>query len=434
MSKLALVMVVAATVTLGSRPALAAPPSTLVVDDDGKQCAQADFSSIQAAVDAAAPGTRIRVCPGLYPESVTVATAVELRGDPDAVAAVDCFQATLLEPAADRYAIVDPPDGAAHTFTLAADGVDVSGLVVQGGTRAVTTSADHSGYRVHHNLITTHTVTAVTFRSNGQLASSVDHNCMRDDGWGVANEFLPLVNARMHHNSTFRIANYAYEQTSFCPEFLQTGRFDACAETRVGMTDVVFDHNVSSGDAVGFRLTSSTSTRLFENTVTSARVGIRLFGSNQDLQLVENHFQVRQTGVARQTTPPIASNFEALIEENTIIGAPGTGAGMGIGAGGLKDSRILDNRITGFAGEGLVLLADNTHNLVRGNTITDNGSNGVRVATGATGNTFEANEMLGNGHLIPGTVDAWDDARALNQWHNNVCLTDNPPGSICGIG
>ena len=277
-------------------------------------------------------------------------------------------------------------------------------------------------------------MTAATFRSNGELASSFDHNCLRNDGWGVANEWLPLVNARIHHNSTFRITNYAYEQTSNCPELLETGRPDACTESRIGMHDVVFDHNVSSSDDIAFRLASSTSTRLFENTATAARFGIRLFGANRDLQIVDNRFEVRQTGVARQSTPPLASNTVALIEGNTITAAPGTGTGIGIGAGGLKDSSILDNRISGFAGEGLVLLAGNTGNLVRGNTVTDNGSNGVRVAAGATGNTFEANEMLGNGHSTPGAVDARDDARAFNLWRGNVCVTDSPPGSICGAG
>jgi nitrous oxidase accessory protein NosD len=138
--------------------------------------------------------------------------------------------------------------------------------------------------------------------------------------------------------------------------------------------------------------------------------------------------------VARQSTPPVASNIGALIEGNTITGSPGTGAGIGMGAGGVKDSSILNNRVSGFAGEGLVLLTGNTNNLVRGNTVTENGSNGVRVATGATGNSFEANEMLGNGDRIAGAVDARDDARAFNRWRRNVCLTDSPAGTICGVG
>src|SRR5688572_16615207 len=46
-----------------------------IVDDDGQQCPGAPFVTIQSAVVAASvfPGTQqIRVCPGSYPENVTI--------------------------------------------------------------------------------------------------------------------------------------------------------------------------------------------------------------------------------------------------------------------------------------------------------------------------------------------------------------------------
>jgi hypothetical protein len=48
--------------------------STLVVDDNGADCRDADFTRIQDAVDAAAPGATILVCAGTYLEQVTIAT------------------------------------------------------------------------------------------------------------------------------------------------------------------------------------------------------------------------------------------------------------------------------------------------------------------------------------------------------------------------
>ena len=50
----------------------AADSRTLVVDDDMQQCPNAGYTSINAAITSAAPGDKIRVCPGLYHENVVV--------------------------------------------------------------------------------------------------------------------------------------------------------------------------------------------------------------------------------------------------------------------------------------------------------------------------------------------------------------------------
>ena len=47
-------------------------PNMFIVDDDGAQCPNAAFTSIQAAVLASGPGAHIRVCPGLYQEQVDI--------------------------------------------------------------------------------------------------------------------------------------------------------------------------------------------------------------------------------------------------------------------------------------------------------------------------------------------------------------------------
>ena len=232
---------------------------TLVVDDDGLQCAQPDFSTIQAAVDAAETGTLIRVCPGLYAEQVSVAKSLTIRGEPETVEAVDCFAPTRPTSDPNTQAIVVAPSEAtagapAVIFDLQANNIELQGFVLLGRTGsasgAVRTSAAHSGYRIHHNLILAATVAAY-FRSSGVYRSSFDHNCLRENGWGLANYLLRLSNARIHHNSTYRTTGHAFEQTSNCPEFLETGVTLTCLPSRVGMDHVVFDHNLSIGDAIG---------------------------------------------------------------------------------------------------------------------------------------------------------------------------------------
>src|SRR5436305_944551 len=46
--------------------------SMLIVDDDHADCPNAQYTSIQAAVDAAPPGAMIKVCRGTYIEQVSI--------------------------------------------------------------------------------------------------------------------------------------------------------------------------------------------------------------------------------------------------------------------------------------------------------------------------------------------------------------------------
>src|SRR5215207_1810097 len=65
-----------------------APAATLSVDDDRHDCTAAGFTSIQEAIDAAAPGDIIAICPGRYVEgngaansnALTVAKSLTLKG------------------------------------------------------------------------------------------------------------------------------------------------------------------------------------------------------------------------------------------------------------------------------------------------------------------------------------------------------------------
>ena len=66
----------------------AANAATLAVDDDRAQCPAAQFASIQAAVNAAAPGDTVAVCPGRYVEgsgapgtnALTITKDLNIRG------------------------------------------------------------------------------------------------------------------------------------------------------------------------------------------------------------------------------------------------------------------------------------------------------------------------------------------------------------------
>src|SRR6202158_6336624 len=57
----------------------------LLVDDDKVECPAATFTSIQDAINAANPGSLIRVCPGTYHEQLSINKSLRIEGDNGAI-------------------------------------------------------------------------------------------------------------------------------------------------------------------------------------------------------------------------------------------------------------------------------------------------------------------------------------------------------------
>lgn len=94
--------------------------SLLYVDDDGS----ADFTSIQAAVDAASPGATIIVSNGTYTENVDVGKAV-----------------TIVSKSGPEYTEVKAVNPKDSVFYVTADAVNISGFSVSGGSELLSPSS-----------------------------------------------------------------------------------------------------------------------------------------------------------------------------------------------------------------------------------------------------------------------------------------------------
>jgi Tol biopolymer transport system component len=415
-------------------------PATKVVDRDGVDCANAGFTSIQAAVDAAEPGDLIRVCPDLYAETVVVDKPLTLKADPDAVEAMNCFQPTLGELPAEQQAIIDPAgDGFSIAFKLEADHVELAGFVVHGATVGIDASDRFSGYRIHHNLIHSNTLFGVDFGSEGTRESRVDHNCIRENPYGLVSELdddslwkgsdgperdpwnaRDLRSALIDHNAAFRNG---------------VGGLEAAGP---GLREqVTFDHNAVREGIIGIAIQNATRSAITDNEIMSPTfASIFLGGGNDGLEVDSNIARGGGTGIAFAAANfidrfPVPSR-DLVVSRNDIAG--GAAAGILATAGNLADSDILGNTISGKLGSGINLLSGNTGNDVRGNHSDNNGINGIVAQVGATRNRFEQNSMHGNA-----LFDARDANPRLNDvlqnvWTGNDCDTDFPAGLICGIG
>jgi hypothetical protein len=169
-------------ITLDTVPALLSSPSMLIVDDYKVQRPNAQFTSINAAVLAAAPGDTILVCPGLYKESVPILLKAGLTlqaqkraqcntADDPTKEAILLYNATLNGG--------NPSEG----FDIESANVTIDGfkvepdptIVLHDGV-AIFASRVFSGYDIRHNVVKNNTF-GIYVNSNGSAPTHVRENC-----------------------------------------------------------------------------------------------------------------------------------------------------------------------------------------------------------------------------------------------------------------
>ena len=365
--------------------AASADAATLVVDKDGQQCRNADYTTISAAVADADPGDRIEVCPDLYTESVVVSTP-DLKLTARGRIERDCDDPTPAPADSTQQAIV--MGVGTWAFDLQADDITLRGFVVQAS--GLRTGQNFSGYRVERNLVQDNRGTGAVFGSSGDRLSRLSHNCFRRNGTGQGGGAVfsigmfggELRGGRIDHNS-FYANNFAIRLS--------------------GGERISVRHNRSLLDGVFIRPGLTRSVEITHNRVgPGSGPGIWFFSS--------------PVGPQPNTGADVSHNVIEGRGAHGILGDPGSVIG----------SLISHNTLTANALDGINLQAGNTGNQVEYNRAEDNGSDGIH-AQGATGNAFVSNRMSGNAEH-----DAHDDNRPANQWTGNRCRTDFPAGSICG--
>jgi parallel beta-helix repeat protein len=383
----------------------------IVVDKDKVQCPKANFTSIQAAVNAASPGDTIKVCPDQYNESVTVNKPSLTLVGPTNVNLNKCGTVAPGDPTQD--AVVT--GGASPSFTLANNNITLSGFVIQGDTGVgIQTSDAFSGYRITNSLVQSNVV-GVNFNSGGANQSRVDHNCIRTNSFeGLESEVGNLSNALVDHNATF-------QNTSSSLDFTGAG-----ARAYVTVTQ-----NSSVSDGTGVTLDNSIGSSISQNTSQGDGNGIGIGGQNNGLDVSGNVVQNSGgSGIyfSQGTFVPVytAANVGLTVSGNTVSGAGGRGIRAVEGAPNLTYSTVSNNSTSGNTLSGIELGLGNDNNYVTNNGADKNGANGI-YAAGAVGNTFANNHMNLNVQF-----DARDDNRPANTWTGNQCTTDSPPGTICG--
>lgn len=159
--KLTMLLLVAAALCLPAayRPQEVKAFATLVVDDNGAECPGAPFSSIQAAVNAAAPGDTISVCPGTYNENVNVAAAKAGLTINGAQANVPHAGRVFGSPAESTVRGTNLTAGIAvftvHAPNVTVNGFSVTNVVASGASFGITVTRGADSAAVVYNIIDT---------------------------------------------------------------------------------------------------------------------------------------------------------------------------------------------------------------------------------------------------------------------------------------
>jgi nitrous oxidase accessory protein NosD len=355
--------------TLTPRSAQAAHMVT-VVGTKSATCPNPDFATIQAAVDAATPGTTIRICEGTYPEQVKITKAITLRGDNGAV----------IEPTGVAANTTGPSSGAPIAAVVLVEGatdVDISDLIVDGTTNGITGCAPTFVGIFYENA--SGDVERVAVR-NVKLSASLD-GCQSGDAILVdsGSGQMSVVDVEDSSIHDYQKNGITANDSGTKVEIVHN------VVTGLGATTGAAQNGIQVGFGAGGHITRNTvSDNVFSPCVSvsvcaATGEGILIFQSD-NVTVERNTVDVSQVGIG-------VNGNHAHVFDNRVSG---TLVGDGIDLLG-SDSDARENRIVNSARAG-VFIAGNDNDVDQ-NQINE-ADFGVLKVTGSTGNVIADNEIF----------------------------------------
>jgi nitrous oxidase accessory protein NosD len=339
--------------------------AVILVDDDRVQCPTAQFTSIQPAIDSAAAGSVIRVCPGTYKEQLSINKTLRIEGENGAILMPTNMIANGTESTGPLAAAI-LVEGAAN--------VEIEGLIIDGTNNGIVGCGpdlygvlfQNSSGSVRHNAVR-------HFRLGSADAACQSGEAIEIDNPGGAN-----LNVRVGSNSVwdYQKNGITVNDTGTTAEIVRN------VVTGIGPTGGAAQNGVQ----VGFGATGSIRLNNISGNVWSPCVsptdcstnatGILVFDSNS-VEIHENVLTGNQIGA-------FIGGDDSRIELNEVADSPVL---IGVAVVG-NDDRVLRNIVSHADQAGVYIQGDG--NRVRENEITDAGI-GVLKISGSTGTVINGN-------------------------------------------
>jgi nitrous oxidase accessory protein NosD len=346
----------------------------ILVDDDKAQCPTATFTSIQAAINAATPGSLIRVCPGTYREHLFINKSLSIEGDNGAIVLPG-----------DMLAHTTGPTGgpiAAAILVKDAANVEIEGLIVDAADNDLTQCSPHligilyqnSSGRIEQNAV-----------RNTKLSVSLN-GCQSGDAIVVQSFGGGTSKVSIDDNSVHDYQKNGITGNEAGTEVTITNN----VVTGLGPTTGAAQNGIQMGfGAKGGILRNTVTDNVWSPCVSLANcafnaTGILVFQSD-DVHAEHNSVATNQVGI-------FAGGDHARIESNNISNSPVL---VGIDLAG-DNNHASRNDVTN-SGQAAILIEGND-NRVHGNDITE-APIGILKLSGTVGNTQSGNSFFDT--LIP---------------------------------
>lgn len=406
----------------------------------GTSCNNPGYATVQAAVNAAAAGDHINVCPGTYTEQVTIGPGkdnIRLRSTRQ-------WEAVIKAPA---VMMADPFMNLAFTIVrvAGAQNVTILGFTITGPGPGACGSL-HYGVRVYSGGSADILGNHITDIRDTPPPPSVS---------GCQNGVAVLVgrNVDATTGSARIIGNVIERYQKNGPTVDGTGSYAEIAHNRilgVGPTATIAQNGVQASRGATADIRHNFVSRHIYTPQAVASTGMILFQSGGVLTehntLTANDVGIYAIGTSGSTTAHNdvrASTFDgiALDSETASVAAHNKvreNNGPGIGVYDSQTSTVDHNKVEGNSDSG-ILLDNSDMNTVSDNQVRNNGTangdttDGIRVDLLSTGNTLQNNHLKNNvTHDCHDNSAGSGTANTANFWLNNHGDTSSPPGLCSG--
>jgi parallel beta-helix repeat protein len=427
------------SLALGAGLALAGPAAarTWMVDDDRAECPRPDFTTIAAAVTAAASGDTIRLCPGFYRENITVSNkSLAFQGDGTERVIVDGNLQQPLGSAPSNLNVftLQATNGLAYTCRF-------QDLTLRRGRYGILAQDTETGGGRPGSQMTLD-VSRCLFVHNGYdgipyASGTAGYTTHATDGGGVRGE-----------GDDSRVADCRFEAND------RAIQFDAGA--RLQVTGNQISGNLQAGISLGLRRQGNAGPAVTDVTVSGNQVsnnydaGIRISGGlrvtvqgndisrNWDSGLVAfdaDTLTVRQNRIVENSLMD-TNGLDSLTPDSlgglAVIDALGT-----VTISGNEIQANHQGLFTQTAGGVRLIQSRNVPLTVTGNTIFANDGDGVVIDGGGlgvriTGNNLTGNRGFGVNNLTTALIDATGNWWASATGPRTGAATADNPEQVSG--